>query len=138
MSERLAPIVNDLSRPFWNAAGGGLLQVPHCVETGRAFWPPAPTSPFRTAGAVEWRSIEAAGTVLSVVVYRRAFQAALAAALPYGIALIEVLPGVRLLAHVEDPDVAPQPGTRVDLHFRRPQWAETPVLALAPSGDARQ
>jgi uncharacterized OB-fold protein len=137
MSAHLTPVVNDLSRPFWHAAAEGRLDVPHCAETGRAFWPPAPTSPFRTAGPVEWHAIEAAGTLLSLAVYRRAFQAALAAQLPYGIALIEVLPGVRLLAHVEHPDISPQPGTRVKLSFRRPQWSEMPVLTLAQPEDSR-
>src|SRR3546814_21111842 len=87
MSARLAPVVNDLSRPFWDAAEEGRLSLPHCVATGRPFWPPAPASPLRTGGAVAWREIEAAGMLLSMAVYRRAFQAALAGPLPYGIAL---------------------------------------------------
>src|SRR3546814_8217791 len=77
MSARLAPVVNDLSRPFWDAAEEGRLSLPHCVATGRPFWPPAPASPLRTGGAVAWREIEAAGMLLSMAVYRRAFQAAL-------------------------------------------------------------
>ena len=132
MSESLTPRVNDLSRPFWDAAAEDRLSLPYCVETGRAFWPPAPTSPFRTAGAVEWREAEAVGIVSSIVVYRRAFQSALAAHLPYGIALVQVARGVRLLVHLEDPDAAPKPGTRVSLCFRRLEWSEMPVLAIAP------
>jgi len=133
MSERLTPVVNDLSRPFWDAAAEGRLSLPHCAETGRAFWPPAPTSPFRAAGAVEWREIEAAGMLLSIAVYRRAFQTVLKDLVPYGIALVEVAPGVRLLGHVENPDAAPEPGSRVSLCFAHPQWSESPVLALEQS-----
>src|SRR3546814_15306248 len=118
MSARLAPVVNDLSRPFWDAAEEGRLSLPHCVATGRPFWPPAPASPLRTGGAVAWREIEAAGMLLSMAVYRRAFQAALAGQLPYGIALIEVLPEVRLMAHVEEPDLAPPPGNRGERCFK--------------------
>ena len=132
MSESLTPVINDLSRPFWNGAEEGRLTLPHCVATGSAFWPPAPTSPFRTSGAVEWREVEAVGIVSSIVVYHRAFQAALAAHLPYGIALVQVAPGVRLLVHLKDPDAAPKPGTRVSLCFKRLEWSQTPVLAIAP------
>lgn len=132
MSESLAPAVTDLSRPFWNAASEGRFALPYCVATGCPFWPPAPTSPFRTAGAVEWRDAEAVGIVSSIVVYRRAFQSALAAHLPYGIALVQVARGVRLLVHLDDPDAAPKPGSRVSLCFRRLAWSETPVLAIAP------
>src|SRR3546814_19947892 len=91
-----------LFRSCWYAAEEGRLSLPHCVATGRPFWPPAPASPLRTGGSVAWREIEAAGMLLSMAVYRRAFQAALAGQLPYGIALIEVLPEVRLFAHVEE------------------------------------
>lgn len=135
--ETLAPTVNALSRPFWNAAEKGRLILPHCLETGQPFWPPAPTSPFRTAGAIAWREIEPAGILLSLVVYRRAFQAALAGQLPYGIALIEVAPDVRLLAHVRTSDVAlaPVAGARVDLCFRPLMPSGMPVLAVSLSPD---
>jgi uncharacterized protein len=133
MIASLAPVVNDLSRPYWNGAAEGRLVLPHCVETGQPFWPPAPASPFRTAGAIEWREIKAAGVLLSLVVYRRAFQAALVAQLPYGVALIEVSPNVRLMAHVRDPDVdfAPTPGTPVDLCFRPLVRSDMPVLTVS-------
>lgn len=133
--ETLAPILNDLSRPFWNGAAEGRLVLPHCLETGRPFWPPAPSSPFWTAGAMEWREVKAAGTLLSLVVYRRAFQAVLAAQIPYGIALVEVSPDVRLLAHVRNSDVelAPMPGTHVGLCFRPLVPSGMPILTVSLS-----
>src|SRR3546814_18978031 len=97
MSARLAPVVNDLSRPFWDAAEEGRLSLPHCVATGRPFWPPAPASPLRNGGAVAWREIEAAGMLLSMAVYPRAFQAPPAGQLPDGLAVIEGLPADRLI-----------------------------------------
>lgn len=125
------PIVNDLSRPFWTAAAKGRLALPHCVATGRPFWPPAPSSPFRTAGGVDWREVAAAGTLLSLVVYRRAFQQELAEALPYGIGLVEVAPGVRLLAHIARPDEGIAAGDSVRLEFRPLMPQGMPVLAVA-------
>jgi uncharacterized OB-fold protein len=132
MGDTLAPLVNDLSRPFWEATADGRLVLPHCRDTGAPFWPPAPTSPFRIAGAVEWREIEAAGILLSLVIYRRAFQNELAAELPYGIALVEVAENVRLLAHVKMPDADDLPGvgTRVGLCFRPLLEAGMAVLTV--------
>lgn len=118
MSASLMPIVNDLSRPFWDAANAGRLDMPYCVATGSLFWPPSPASPFLTAGQVGWRETEPAGTLISLVVYRRAFQAELAAALPFGIALVEIEPGVRLMVYVTAPDDSPELGGRVRIDFR--------------------
>ena len=134
MAAGLTPIVNDLSRPFWTAAAEGRFVLPHCVATDRPFWPPSPASPFRTAGAVDWRAAEAAGTLLSLVVYRRAFQRELASALPYGIGLVEVAPDVRLHAHVARPDDVLAAGARVLLGFRPLVAQGMPVLSVMQVG----
>lgn len=120
MAEPVAPIVNSLSRPFWDAAEEGRLVLPFCTATATAFWPPSPSSPFARGAAVEWRETPAEGTLLSRVTYRRAFQQAFADRLPYAVGLVEVLPGVRLKAHLFDPDDAasPRAGDRVSLAFR--------------------
>src|SRR5436305_11900794 len=84
MAERLAPVVNDLSKFFWNGAAEGRLRLPCCVATGRTFWPPSPSRPFVPGGAVTWRETSCEGIVRSVIVYRRAFQESLKDRLPYG------------------------------------------------------
>ncbi|HEX4737333.1 MAG TPA: OB-fold domain-containing protein [Allosphingosinicella sp.] len=129
MAERLTPIVNALSQPFWDAAAAGRLCLPFCTATDRTFWPPSPSSPFATGGDVSWRETPPEGIVRSLVVYRRAFQQALADRLPYGVALVEVAPGVRLLAHVPGPGGAAA-GDRVRLTFRPLRDGELPVLML--------
>ena len=119
MAELIAPIVNSLSAPFWSAAGEGRLVLPHCQATDRPFWPPSPTSPFVTGGAVEWRPAESKGVLRSRVVYRRVFQKILEARLPYAVGLVELGSGVRLQAHIADPDGddAPQAGDAVAIYF---------------------
>jgi uncharacterized protein len=119
MSEPVSPIVNALNAPFWAAAGEGRLLLPTCVATGRAFWPPSPLSPFVGGGAVDWRASPGEGTLLSVVVYRRVFQQAFAPRVPYGVALVQLDEGPRLLAFVAKPDAAdaPRVGERVAIGF---------------------
>ena len=129
MAERLAPIVNDLSKRFWDGAAAGRLCLPYCVATGRTFWPPSPSSPFVANGSVSWREVGTEGVVRSVITYRRTFQKALEDRLPFGAALVEVAAGVRLLAHVPDPGVAAA-GDRVQLGFRPLRAGELPVLTL--------
>lgn len=132
------PIVNRLNRPFWDGADAGTLRLPVCRETGRAFWPPSPISPFGDGG-VEWRDVDPAGTVRALAVYRRPFLPAFAALLPYGIALIELDAGPRLQVHVPDPDAAdaPRTGDRVTIGFRAvlPGGRSIPILSRPNDGD---
>jgi len=121
MSEAPFPVVNALNAPFWAAAAEDRLVLPVCVATGRPFWPPSPYSPFVQRGAVEWRAAEPVGTIRAVAVYRRAFQRAFAPLMPYGVALLELEAGPRLMAHSPEPDdrAALQPGDRARLRFVR-------------------
>jgi uncharacterized OB-fold protein len=118
MSEPVAPIVNDLNAPFWEAAAEGRLLVPLCRDTGRCFWPPSPASPF-TGGAVGWTPSPGGGSLRGLVVYRRGFQKAFEPNLPYGVGLVELDEGPRLQAYVAEPEAAesPRPGDRVALAF---------------------
>lgn len=138
MGEVALPVINDLSRPFWEAAADGRLQLPWCTATGRPFWPPAPTSPFAAGGAVEWREIAPEGVLLSRVTYRRAFQKAFAGRLPYAVGLVEIAPDVRLQAHLSDPDgpETPQAGDRVLLGFEVlvADMIPVPVIRAAARG----
>jgi uncharacterized OB-fold protein len=99
MSEQIDPEINTLNAPFWDAAAKGTLLLPHCVASGKAFWPPSPLSPFATNGAVDWQPVAPAGTLRSVITYRRGFQKALADLLPYRVGLVELAAGVRLQAY---------------------------------------
>ncbi|WP_313807460.1 zinc ribbon domain-containing protein [Sphingobium sp.] len=116
MAESIDPVVNALNRPFWDGADEGRLVLPHCVGSGRTFWPPSPASPF-TGGAVDWRAVEPLGRVVTVVTYQRAFQQAFARLIPYAVAQVDVA-GVRLQVHVPA-GVAVAAGDEVEIGFRR-------------------
>lgn len=128
MAETIDPVVNDLNRPFWEGAARNELRLPHCAGTGRPFWPPSPTSPF-DGGAVSWRGVPAEGLLTTTVTYARVFQQALAANMPYAVAQVELDGGVRLLAHVRDPQ-AVRPGDKVGLSFAPLVEGAMPVLVV--------
>lgn len=117
MPEFTAAIVNTLNAPHWQAAACGEFVLPFCVATARAFWPPSPLSPFVSQGKVEWRRLDPVGVITALSVYRRPFQKAFEPMLPYGIALVTLDAGPRLLAHVPKADEhdAPRRGDRVVL-----------------------
>ncbi|AMK21502.1 MULTISPECIES: Zn-ribbon domain-containing OB-fold protein [unclassified Sphingobium] len=132
MTETVTPVRNRLNEAFWEGAERGQLVLPHCHDSGRAFWPPSPISPF-TGGAVDWRQCDPAGRVESLIVYRRAFQQSFAHLIPYGIALVALDAGLRLMVHVENPDDAGAPcvGAAVTVGFRAilPDSMPLPVIS---------
>ncbi|EQB14313.1 Zn-ribbon domain-containing OB-fold protein [Novosphingobium lindaniclasticum] len=126
-SETIAPTVNDLNRPFWEAGSRGSLVLPRCLGTGRLFWPPAPVSPHDW-GSVEWVEVTPVGTVRSLCVYRRAFQQAFAPLMPYGIAMVAVKEAVIPL-YVPG-TVSVDPGQQVRIGFE-PLFSATADHGLA-------
>lgn len=137
MREDLSPIVNGLNAAFWEGARAGRLMLPRCAATGRAFWPPSPVSPFSAHSAIEWREVEARGVVRAVAVYRRVFIKAFEALAPYGVALVEVQDGVRLLAHMRSPDAADavRAGERAILAFEPLLPGSAPALIARRTDD---
>lgn len=120
MAGSLAPIVNRLNAPFWEAAQAGRLMLPFCTATGQAFWPPSPLSPFDIRADVAWREASPLGELQSLAVYRRSFHPAFDPLMPFGVGLVALDAGPRLLAHIAAPGTpaAPCAGARVRLRFR--------------------
>ncbi len=120
MSDGVLPLVNTLNAPFWDGVAQGRLVLPHCVATGRAFWPPSSLSPF-SGGQVEWRTVAPVGVLLARATYRRSFHKAFEALMPYAVGLVQLDCGPRLQTHIARPDdvSAPRDGHRVMLEFVR-------------------
>ena len=147
MIEPIAPVINELNAPFWTAAEQGRLFLPHCLTTGRAFWPPSPISPFVSGGATGWSPAGRDGVLRALVIYRRVFQKALEPLAPYAVGLIALDEGPRLHAFIPSAGGAgsPKPGDRVRLSFAAllPDGPRVPTLTraqtppVAPSRPAR-
>lgn len=136
VAETADAVRNDLWAPFHEGAEAGRLTLPYCVQTERPFWPPSPVSPFVTAGAVDWRPHPPEGTLIARVTYRRGFQKAFEARLPYAVGLVELTSGLRLQVHLGEPDApqSPQAGARIRLGFARLVDGGAPVLIGETAG----
>ena len=91
-----APMVNPETEPFWAAAKEGKFLLPHCVDTGKAFWYPRAVSPF-TMGKVEWKESKGTGTIYSVSVMKRAPEI-------YAIAYVTLDEGCTMMTNIVDCD----------------------------------
>lgn len=99
---------------FWAEAAQGRLVFQRCEECGYLRWPAAGVCPECLHRGSAWEEVEPTGTVWSHVVYHRAYAAHLKERVPYGVALVELDCGVRLLTTlVEFADDADPVGARV-------------------------
>jgi uncharacterized OB-fold protein len=94
------PVLGDLNRPFWEALTEHRLQVQRCEQCGALRFPIGPVCPRCLSDRHGWEQLSGRGTVLSWVVFRRAYDPAFEADVPYNVALVELVEGVRMFSNL--------------------------------------
>jgi hypothetical protein len=87
---------------FWRSTADGVLRLPRCPDTGRFFFPPAPTSPWGSHRPAEWVPVSGDGTIWSYIVAHPPLVGQFAAVAPYVAAVVELddAPGARVVGPV--------------------------------------
>jgi uncharacterized protein len=116
----LQPRLTDDNRPYWEAAGRGRFKVPHCRACGRKYFPISPRCPDCLSDDIDFESVEPKASIASWVRYRKMYYPWTAEAMPYLVALLDVVPGVRLpMLMRPQPRRDPRIGEQVDITFMR-------------------
>lgn len=101
MADRPVPLADDVSRPYWEAAGRGELLFQECPACGhRQLYPRALCTVC--AATPEWRTSSGRGTVYSCTVIRQNWAQPFREMLPYVVAMVELEEGPRLMSNVTD------------------------------------
>ncbi len=113
--EKPLPIVDDLTRPYWDAAREGRLLVQRCNGCGRHQWYPRVLC--TACHGTDLAYVEAAGTgrLHAFSVVEKTPNIEFADDLPYVLAIIELDEGVRVAANIVD---VPQEELRCELPLR--------------------
>lgn len=101
MSDYKKPIPQPTpeTQHFWDGCKQGKLLIQRCKDTGKAYFPPRPFSPFTGSREVETFEASGKGRLFSYVInYRpaRGFEDET----PYAIAVVELEEGVRMMANI--------------------------------------
>ncbi len=94
-------LVGDLSpleREAWEALQEGQINFQRCRVRGHAWLPARPECPRCLSPDWDWEEARGAAELVSWVVYHRAFHPALADAVPYAVATVELSEGPRMVA----------------------------------------
>jgi uncharacterized OB-fold protein len=105
----LAPIVDDDSAPFWDAAARSELRMQACGSCGRLRFPPRPMCPHCQSGDAEWRLMSGSGTLWSYALPHPPLLPDYAERSPYNVILVALDedPTLRLVGNlVTGPDGA--------------------------------
>lgn len=121
----------DIGAPFWAGLKQRKLMIQCDAASGRAQFYPRPQSLYSEAG-VQWREATGRGRILALTLSRVA-PPALADALPYLLALVQLDEGPRMLARVDAPVETLAIGQAVAIDWDRPsaQAGEFPVFKPA-------
>jgi uncharacterized OB-fold protein len=132
MNERPQPLIDDESRPFWEAAHGRRLAIQRCGACSEYVFPPRALCPHCHEAAPEWVDASGTGSVYSYTVARRPAGASFADKVPYVIAIVELDEGVRMLSNVVGVGVeAVHVGQRVRVTFEESGEVTLPVFEPA-------
>jgi uncharacterized protein len=112
---RAAPILDEESMPFWAGLVHRRVVLQQCPACGRQRFPRMPSCPFcGTAGGGDIE-VSGSGCIYSWVTVHRALTEAMADAVPYSIAAVDLDGGGRMFGRLADGP--PGIGLRVRPHF---------------------
>jgi uncharacterized OB-fold protein len=128
------PESDEANQPYWDAASRGEYVLPQCAECGRIAAPPVSNCRFCLADSFRWSAASGEGTVYSYLEYFKGWSDVWRAHVPYVVAVIDLVEGVRVIASFVEDEEGRRPGVgdRVRVRFQeRAGGAGVPVFQLA-------
>ena len=93
------------TKHFWEGCKEGKLLLQRCPDTGKAYFPPRPFSPYTGNRNVEVFQASGRATLHSYVIHHRAVPGFTA---PYAIAVVELEEGPRMMTNIIDCPQTPE------------------------------
>jgi len=91
------PVPTPETRHFWDGCKHGRLLLQRCRETGRAYFPPRPFSPYTGSRDVEIFEASGRAVLYSYVIHHREVPGFKP---PYAIAVVELEEGPRMMTNI--------------------------------------
>jgi uncharacterized OB-fold protein len=88
------------SVPYWEAARRHRLELPRCHACRKFWFPPSKSCPHCLSAEFSFQPVSGRGKVYSFVTFHRVYHPAFAGEVPYGVALVELEEGPRLLSNI--------------------------------------
>lgn len=96
----IIPTATELTRPYWEAAAEHRLVTQRCAACEEIWHPPLPRCPTCHTADLEWHQVSGRGTVYSFTVVHHPTHVALADAVPYVVAIVELAEGPWVISNI--------------------------------------
>jgi len=103
-TKKPAPQINATTQPFWDAAKKGELRMQKCADCGHIRFPIGPVCTSCLSDRSDWVKLSGRGTVLSHLVFHRAYSPAWKEHVPYSVAMVQLPEGPRMFTDIVDPE----------------------------------
>lgn len=113
---RPLPVPDGDTRPYWDAAKEHRLAVQRCQDCGDTIFYPRSVCPACMSDRIEWINASGRGVIYSYTVIHRA-PPGFGDSVPYVVALIDLVEGVRLMSNVVNPASDVRIGAPVEVVF---------------------
>jgi uncharacterized OB-fold protein len=104
---RPVPKPTPETQHFWDGCKNGELILQRCIDTGKAYFPPRPFSPYTGSRNVETFRASGKGILYSYVINHRA-PANFILEPPFAIAVVELEEGPRMMTNIIDCEQTPE------------------------------
>ena len=97
---RPLPVIDALTRPYWDHARQHRLSVQHCRACGHHQFPPGPVCSACLSEALDWQVVSGLGTLVSWAEFHRAYWPGFAQDLPYNVAVVALDEGPQIISNL--------------------------------------
>lgn len=97
------PVIDDLTRPFWDAARAHRLVVQRCQACGDVHFPPSPVCPACLSEDQVWQEASGRATLLSWATFHRAYWDGVKDAVPYDVCVVRLAEGPLMVSNFAGP-----------------------------------
>jgi uncharacterized OB-fold protein len=133
---RPIPVPNEWTKPFWDAARRGVLELQRCQSCGHFQHPPYATCTQCVATDLKFEPVRGVGTIYAYTIMYHTGDKRFASAVPYASIIVELddAPGALLAGNLLEAEYSEaKVGRRVEVVFEKlndditlPQWWKTP------------
>jgi uncharacterized OB-fold protein len=99
-AEAVVPTITDLNRPFWEGCAAGELRLQVCSPCRHVRYPISDICPVCLSPEYSWERMSGDATILTWVMFHRAYQPSWAAAVPYNVVIAQLAEGPRMFGNV--------------------------------------
>ena len=95
------PVMDDLTRPYWEHAKAHRLAVQCCDACGDLHFPPSPVCPKCLSEQQSWRVASGRATLVTWAVFHRAYWDAYREAVPYDVCVVRLEEGPLVVSNFD-------------------------------------